>query len=172
VSARDLWSAVVLQAALDLEFEAYRTVLFEQAQSFFQAAGEWAVSRQAIADCLALHVNDLERLSRDILKRRAAIDGGPPVAETRPAVVVRRLPEPSPVVQPLRPPDHVALRSPVVRPPVATPPDTVVVPFKRAAPLERKLAPLAPANRKPRRGTDLRDRDWWIKRFMTKQSAT
>jgi hypothetical protein len=76
MNTRGLWSAVVLQAKTDLETQHYTSVAYGQAKSFFLAAGEWAESRQAIADCIGVHTEELTRLGRMTIAARHLLDGG------------------------------------------------------------------------------------------------
>lgn len=97
MSERELWAAVVLLASDDIASQDYGSFDFNQAVAFFCGDGEWAKSRQAIADTMNLHVNDLERLGRTAMAARIVRDGPLPVIE-RPAPVVR--PQPPTVSQP------------------------------------------------------------------------
>jgi hypothetical protein len=149
-STRALWSAVVLHAVNDIDSEHYRSLEYGEAVAFFTAAhGPWAESRQAIADYLGLHSDDLTRLGRAAIEARHLRDGPEPIT-VRPAVEI----QPTST----RPVPRVTNPAPVVpRPPVIRRPD----PPER----DRNRTP----NRRP--GDPPRDRDWWIRRFMDKQVA-
>lgn len=148
---RALWSAVVLHAVADIDSEHYRSLEYSEAVAFFTAArGPWAESRQAIADCLNLHTDDLTRLGRAAIEARHLRDGPEPIT-VRPAVAIQPIST--------RPVSRVTNPAPVVpRPAVIRRPDH---PPER----DRNRTP----NRKP--GDAPRDRDWWIQRFMAKQVA-
>jgi hypothetical protein len=75
---RALWSAVVLQARVDIDYAEYDTTLYDTAVAFFLGAGEWGESRQHIADLLELHPDDLTRLGREAIAARHLRDGVPP----------------------------------------------------------------------------------------------
>lgn len=146
---RALWAAVVLQARDDIDGEHYRSTEYTDAVAFFTAAGPWGESRQAVADCLGLHTDDLTRLGRAAIEARHLRDGPPPVI-VRPAVVVATQPTTAP-----RPEPRVTNPAPVVT---------------RAEVIRR---PEPPAKRPYRRKHDdpPRNRDWWIQRFMDKHAA-
>jgi hypothetical protein len=149
VEERDLWAAVVSQAADDINTEDYRSVDYALAVSFFIASGEWAASRQAIADCIELHVSDIERLGRAAIAARHVRDGAPPAERPRP---VRH------------PVQRVANSMPVHCPalPVAR---TKHPPMPRLEPASPRIAKL------PRKCQPTRDRNWWIAKFMAKHAA-
>jgi hypothetical protein len=149
VAERDLWAAVVSQAADDIRTEDYRSVEYAQAVSFFTAPGEWATSRQASADCMDLHVDDIKRLGRAVIAARHARDGAPPAEQPRPVrQSVQRAVYAPPVHRPT-PPVVETKRPPKLRPEPTSP---------RIAKLPRKHRPA-------------RDRNWWVAQFMAKQTA-
>jgi hypothetical protein len=90
---RDLWAAVVNQAFDDLREFPYDAVEYTQAVEFFTGRGEWAKSREQIADFLELHPDNLRRAGQAVIQARHAADGGPPVK-----VVVRKPAAPPPVL--------------------------------------------------------------------------
>jgi hypothetical protein len=93
---RALWSMVILQARDDLADEPIGSIEYENAISFFTAAfGPWAQSREAIADQLGFHADDIERLGRTVIAARRAAEGLPPEApsvESKPAAQPAPLP--------------------------------------------------------------------------------
>jgi hypothetical protein len=100
-----MWIGVVLQAANDINIEHYGSVEYGEAVSFFIAPGEWAESRQRIADCIGRHTDELMRMGRVAIDRRHLRDGPEPVrvrasVEIQPTVgrPVPRLTNPAPVV--------------------------------------------------------------------------
>jgi hypothetical protein len=145
VQERDLWAAVVTQAADDINTESYRSVEYNQAVSFFTASGDWAKSRQAIADFMELHVNDIERLGRTTIAARHACDGPPPAERPHPK-------------QP------VAYTAPVQcpAPPVAETRHLLVPRLEPASSRNTELS---------RKCRPARDRNWWIAKFMAKHAA-
>jgi hypothetical protein len=144
---RALWSAVVLNAVNDIDGEHYRSLEYSEAVAFFTAArGPWAESRQAIADYLGLHADDLTRLGRAAIEARHLRDGPEPIT-VRAAVAIQPI-TPRPVLS--SNPAPVVPRAPVIRRP--DPPERV-----------REY------RRRP--GDPPRDRDWWIRRFLDKQVA-
>lgn len=143
---RALWSAVVLHAVADIDGEHYRSAEYAEAVAFFTAArGPWAESRQAVADCLNLHTDDLARLGRAAIEARHLRDGPEPII-VRAAVAIQPI-TPRPVA---RTPDPAPV---VPRPPVIRRPDP-------------------PAKREYRRrpGDPPRDRNWYIARFLAEQA--
>jgi hypothetical protein len=90
VSERDLYAAAVELAVHDLDTEDYGSTHYEQSVLFFTAAaGEWADSREAIADHLELHGDDLARLGARAIAARQLRDGVPKV-RVRPARTIPR----------------------------------------------------------------------------------
>jgi hypothetical protein len=147
VPERDLWAAVVSQAADDINTKNYQSIEYDQAVSFFTASGEWATSRQGIADFMELHVNDIERLGRTTIAVRHACDGPPPAGRLR-----------------LEQPATGTVPVPCSALPVAETRHLLVPPLEPASSrnteseLSRKCRPA-------------RDRDWWVAKFMAKQEA-
>lgn len=90
---RDLWAAVVNQALDDLREFPYDSVEYTQAFEFFTGRGEWAKSREQIADYVELHPDNLRRAGQAVIHARYAADGGPP-----PRVVVHKPAAPLPVL--------------------------------------------------------------------------
>jgi hypothetical protein len=109
VSERDLYAAAVEIAAHDLDTEPYGSTDYAQSVLFFTAAsGEWADSREAIADQLGLHGDDLARLGARAIAARHLRDGGPKVRVPTPyegptSCPVPRLTNPAPGVTKRRP---------------------------------------------------------------------
>jgi len=121
-----LWAAVIVQAIEDLQYEPYASLTFREAESFLLGGGDWARSRQALADCVDMHGDDLRRRAQVLLAERHAKEP-PPAREVRP---------PPPVVVP----------KPIVVAPTAKP-VTLSVPPARS-PRVRRLPP-APAPQLP-----------------------
>ena len=142
MSIRDLWASVMLQTCDDIETMDYASLEYSHAAAFFcERGGEWARSRQTIADFMELHAGDLERIGRSLIAARHLRDGGPPVAVRHPRrASLPAAPPPSPV--------------------------TVVSPLLVVVPGDKASTPRL--NRVPR---VKRDRTWWIEKFMTKRSA-
>jgi hypothetical protein len=67
---RTLWTQVVLQARDDLADADRLSFNFNQAYAFFTGRHDWRRSREDIAECIGLHVDDLERLGRQTLAAR------------------------------------------------------------------------------------------------------
>jgi hypothetical protein len=113
VEHRALWVAVVMQARSDIESEDRDGYDYAQAAAFFTSGGDWARSRQSIADCLELHPDDLMRLGRAAIAARCLRDGDVPVmveachelpAAARPIPALSRArAEPIPIVKRGRP---------------------------------------------------------------------
>jgi hypothetical protein len=103
---REMWIGVVLQAANDINIEPYGSVEYGEAVSFFIAPGEWAESRQRIADCIGRHADELMRMGRAAIDRRHLRDGPEPVrvrmvgnrTAVLPTAPAPRLTNPAPVV--------------------------------------------------------------------------
>jgi hypothetical protein len=97
-SYRALWSAAVMQAKADVEHQPFESIDYDQAVAFFIGGGAWAESRLALADCLELHPDDLERVGRRCIAARRELEGLPPERPRlrRPASLspVITLPEP------------------------------------------------------------------------------
>lgn len=106
---RDLWAAVVNQAFDDLREFPYDAVEYTQAVEFFTGRGEWAKSREQIADFLELHPDNLRRAGQAVIQARHAADGGPPLK-----AVVRKPAAPPPVLVVL--PESDKLIAPVDHP--------------------------------------------------------
>jgi hypothetical protein len=146
VQHRALWSAVVLQARADIESEDRDGYDYAQAVAFFTGSGDWARSRQSIADCLELHPDDLMRLGKAAIAARCLRDGDAPVmvdaagSASECAMGLRSRPA-----------------SPIPRPePLAMPVPAEPIPLKRG---------------RPRKPTERHDRNWWIQDFLRKQAA-
>jgi hypothetical protein len=105
MSERDMWAAVVLQAADDIEVEPRGSVEYDDAVAFFTGRGQWLESRRAVADHCGLHADDIERLGRIAIESRAERD-----------------PPPAPVI----PPRLVAAAT-AYTPPIARPADALSV---------------------------------------------
>lgn len=87
---RSLFVSVILQACQDIEREPIGSTNYVQAVTFFTAAeGEWLESRQAIADMLDLHPDDLMRAGVRAIRARRKAEGLPEAEAPRPAAVVR-----------------------------------------------------------------------------------
>jgi hypothetical protein len=91
-----LWLGVVEQALEDLMEEPWHSLLQSQAASFFMDGGPWGERRQAIADHLGMHADDLRRVGRAQLAARQAREPAPPV----PAARVRPFQVPFPRYEP------------------------------------------------------------------------
>lgn len=109
MSVQDLWAAVVMQARDDIAAFPIRSVEYAQAVEFFTAGGEWGKSRQAIADFLELHPDDIRRFGEAAIKRRALEE--PAIVE---AVAAMKPPDPSPA--PKLESEVVRFAAPPVRP--------------------------------------------------------
>jgi len=77
---RALWGAAVLQAKEDVEHQPFNSIAYDQAVAFFVGGGAWAESRSALADCLEVHPDDIERVGRRCIAARRKLDGLPPDA--------------------------------------------------------------------------------------------
>jgi hypothetical protein len=87
---RTLWVSVVLQASEDLDTCDRLTLDYAQALSFFFGRGDWRRSRADIAECVGLHVDDLQRLGRQTLAARRLREGEPavtPASDPVPVIV-------------------------------------------------------------------------------------
>jgi hypothetical protein len=104
VAERGLWVAVVMQAAEDIRTEERGSYHYAQSESFFTGIGEWARSREDVADSIDLHPDDLMRLGRAAIAARCLRDGD--AAATVPEVSVTG------VVQPSRPVPVLLLPAP------------------------------------------------------------
>jgi hypothetical protein len=113
-SHRALWAAVVLQARDDVAVEPVDSVFYNQAVGFFRDPGEWRLSREAIADFLAIHVDDIERLGRLTIAARRAADGLPEQApvESKPPAAPKVAPKSTPPAVPAPWPRLVAVPAP------------------------------------------------------------
>lgn len=116
---RELWAAVVLQARDDVQQEPFDSVAYTAAAAFFASPGDWASSRQAIADCLALHVDDLTRMGRRALNLRRAEHGLAPLALVDPPGAATPLAK-GPI--PRKPPPRRQPFVPQILPPTPKPP--------------------------------------------------
>jgi hypothetical protein len=96
---RNLWIAVALQAANDINTEDYTSMDYDAAVSFFTAPGEWAESRQHIADCIGRHPEELTRMGRAAIAARHLRE---PPTPTRVRAVGTRLPTVLPKAPELR----------------------------------------------------------------------
>lgn len=178
---RNLWGAVVLKAHDDLDTAKYGSSHYITAKSFFTASGKWAESRQAIADELELHPDDLMRLGRATLAARHLRDGPEPVsvsAGIRPQCATTsrpapRLTNPAPAgPKPSWPTITATMPAPEPQKPKRRPgrPRKVpaaVPPTAKPARQERRLTPPQPRNG-PR---EVRDRNWWIAQFLARNAA-
>ncbi len=81
---RALWGAAVLQAKEDVERQPFNSIAYDQAVAFFVGGGAWAESRSALADCLDVHPDDIERVGRRCIAARRKLDGLPPDTGQRP----------------------------------------------------------------------------------------
>ena len=91
MSERGLWSAVVLQAHDDLQFEPRNSVIYGEAEAFFfHAVGPWAQSRQTIADQLEVHADDITRLGRLTIAARNIAENTTPIRPDLVAVMRRK----------------------------------------------------------------------------------
>ena len=77
---RAMWGAAVLQAKSDVEQQPYGSIDYDLAVAFFIGDGVWAESRLALADCLELHLDDLENIGRRCIAERRNLEGLPPDA--------------------------------------------------------------------------------------------
>jgi hypothetical protein len=142
VEHRALWVAVVMQARADIESEDRDGYDYAQAAAFFTGGGDWARSRQSIADCLELHPDDLMRLGRAAIAARRLRDGDVPVMVPVPAKGLRAT----------APEVCITNTSPVV-PVVVVPAEPIPI-VKRGRP------------RKP-----VHDKNWWIQDFLRREAA-
>jgi len=75
---RALWGAAVLQAKADVEQQPIGSIDYDYAVAFFVGGGAWAESRAALADCLDVHPDDIERVGRRCIAARRKLEGLPP----------------------------------------------------------------------------------------------
>jgi hypothetical protein len=90
---RTLWSAVLLQAKEDLEFEPTGSTLHDQAVAFFVANGPWAESRAIVADLLEMHPDYLRSNGKRWIAERRTREGLPPEPPPSPRPVPARRPQ-------------------------------------------------------------------------------
>jgi hypothetical protein len=160
VEHRALWSAVVLQARADIESEDRDGYDYAQALAFFTGSGDWAKSRQSIADCLELHPDDLMRLGKAAIAARCLRDGEVAVmvaaagSASECAMGLRSRPA-SPIPRP------EPLKIPVPAEPIPRLGTSGVRQPNEKIPLLKRGRP-----RKP-----VQDRNWWIARFLARQAA-
>ncbi len=69
-----LWGAVVLQAMEDIASLPLHSLDYAAAVDFLTAGGWWREGRTNIADCIAVHADDLERAGRRQIAARLAAD--------------------------------------------------------------------------------------------------
>lgn len=129
---RGLWAAVVLRARDDiLGAVVFGSAPYGAAEAFFTAPGDWSTSRQHIADCLGVHVDDITRMGRAAINARRAEHGLAPLPveppKPKPKPPVKRMKPPVPVRRPL--PLLVAVPAPAAPmpppKPVRGPPPTI-----------------------------------------------
>jgi hypothetical protein len=160
-----MWIAVALQAANDIATEDYGSTEYGEAVSFFTSPGEWAESRQRVADCIGRHTDELTRMGRAAIAVRHLRDGPEPVRErvagsaphstsglrSRPATLRDGS-------EPVRVRASVEIQPTVERP---------VPRLTNPAPVVSLIAP----TRHGRPQKERRDRQWFITQFMAKQAA-
>jgi hypothetical protein len=166
VEHRALWVAVVMQARADIESEDRDGYDYAQAVAFFTGSGDWARSRQSIADCLELHPDDLMRLGKAAIAARCLRDGDAPVmvdaagSASECAMGLRSRP-----ASPIPRPEPLAM-------PVPAEPMVLSEAFNMEPDSRHIKSPIAVKKRgRPRKPVVPHDRNWWISRFLEKQAA-